>query len=110
MITPRPDEQGTCDRCLADVLWVHTVPNNAKRPIDPEPNADGSTAVYRDQAGRLRARQLTKERPAAEGSEVIYMTHHATCARPRPRRTSRPNPPPRTQRRHWGTATPGWHP
>lgn len=110
MITPRPEEQGKCQHCHAPIVWVHTVPNNAKRPVDPEPNDAGGTAVYRDGADRLRARQLTKDRPTAEGSEVIYMTHHATCPVSAPRRTSRPKSPPPTRRRHWGTATPGWHP
>lgn len=106
MITPRPDEQGHCDRCHAPVVWTHTVPNNARRPVDPEPNPEGATAVYRDETGRLRSRQLTKERPRIEAAEELYLTHHATCSAPAPRRSSRP---PATRRRHWGTTTPGWH-
>lgn len=89
MITPRPDEQGHCDRCHDPVVWTVTVPNNARRPVNPEPNPAGSTAVYRDETGRLRSRQLTQERPRAEAAEQLYMTHHATCRNPAPRGTSR---------------------
>lgn len=110
MITPRPDEQGHCDRCHASVVWTVTVPNNARRAVNAAPDATGGTAVYRDEAGRLRSRQLTKDRPVVEAAEQLFMTHHATCPKPAPRRGSQPNRPPGTRRRHWGTATPGWHP
>ena len=106
MITPLPGELGTCDGCHEPVLWTRTVPNNAVRPVNPTPDPEGRTAVYRDEAGRLRARQLNRERPVPEAAEQLHMTHHATC--PAPRQTPRPRRPARPQRRGW--PHPGWRP
>lgn len=93
---PHPDETGRCDHCLQPVLWTVTIPNNARQAVNPEPDPAGNTCVYRDEAGRLRSRQLTTERPAPEHAEQLYMPHAATCPRPAPRRRqTRPRPRPR---------------
>lgn len=66
-----------CGECQASVIWAFT-PMGKRMPLDPEPNAEGNTAAYRDGTGRWRARVLrTGEQPA--GYERLYMPHFATC-------------------------------
>lgn len=59
-------------------------------PVDLAPDPNGNTAVWRNVAGVLRSRRVTRERPLAP-HEKLMMPHVATC-KPPPRRTS-PRPP-----------------
>lgn len=99
---PSKSELATCDSCLKEVLWTVTALGN-KKAVNPEPDPAGNTAVYTDGTGRVRSRQLSKERPILEHAEWLAMPHVATCVRPRPRTPQRSNRPrPRTWIR------PGW--
>lgn len=97
-----PSELTNCDTCHEQVLWTVTAAGNRKA-VNPNPDDLGNTAVYTDAVGRVRSRQLSKERPTLEHAEWLAMPHVATCVRPRPRTPQRrPRPRPR------GWAHPGW--
>ena len=78
-------DQTTCATCGAAIVWAVTAAQK-RMPVDAEPHPGGNVAVWRDVAGRLRARVLSNERPTLEHSEVLHMTHWATCTNPPPRR------------------------
>ena len=80
-------DQTTCTTCGAAIFWAVTAKQKAMT-VDAEPDTTGTgtIALYRDVAGRLRARVLSRERPTLEHSEVLHMTHWATCTNPPPRR------------------------
>ena len=96
-IPSTPSGYGHCPQCLRRVLW--TVTAHARRQaVDPDPHPEGRVAVYQDQAGRWRSRQLSTDRPTPEHAEQLHMAHAATCPNPAPRRAT-PRTPPRTVRR-----------
>lgn len=77
-----------CERCGARIRWTVTA-HGARQAVDADPHPDGRVAVYRDGVGRLRSRQLSRERPTLEHAEWLAMAHAATCATPTPRRRPR---------------------
>jgi hypothetical protein len=60
-------------------------------PVNVAPDLNGNTAVWRDVAGTLWSRRVTKDRPL-ESHEKLMMPHVATC-KPPARRTTPPRPP-----------------
>ncbi len=80
-----------CDSCGARIRWATTQANRRPQPVDAEQNDKGNLALWRDGAGRLWCRGLTRERPTLEGAEWQGMPHHATCTHP-PRRRPRNGP------------------
>lgn len=89
---PTPTGSGHCKYCLRDVLWTITAANRVPQAVDPTPDPSGKVAVYRDDLGRWRSRQLSRERPTAEHLEVLHIAHAATCPQP-----SRKRPAPRAR-------------
>jgi hypothetical protein len=73
----------TCPDCYQPVKWALTAANGKWLPLDPEPDADGNQAAYRDEAGTLRTRQLGKNSEPL-GYERRYMPHIASCPARRP--------------------------
>lgn len=69
-----------CGRCLAPIAWARTETGKAM-PISLEPDPAGNVAVRVTATGQIRARVLTKERFAAEGTERLHLPHVATCGK-----------------------------
>ncbi|MGW2985433.1 hypothetical protein [Streptomyces goshikiensis] len=78
----RPD-LARCDSCSDAILWTITA-RGKRQPVNPDPDAAGNLAVYRDGLGTYRSRGLTADRPAVESYEWQAMPHAATCRRPGP--------------------------
>lgn len=74
--------------CGKLVRWTRTEAG-APFAVDPQPDARGNTAVWRDVTGVLRSRRITEERPLAP-HEKRMMPHVATC-KPRARQTPPPH-------------------
>lgn len=67
----------TCAQCLREVLW--TLADAGKRlAVDPVPDPQGNTAVYRDGAGTYRSRRPSDELPLMAW-ERLHVPHVATC-------------------------------
>lgn len=81
---PSPHGVTTCPSCHQRIRWAITAAGR-RQPINPDPDEQGNLAVYTDGTGTLRARVLTKERPALEHLEWRAMPHVATCMGPAPR-------------------------
>ncbi|MFF0510982.1 hypothetical protein [Streptomyces sp. NPDC004250] len=81
-----PTQHGVtaCPSCLAEIRWAITE-RGRRQPVNAAPDDRGNLAVYTDGTGTLRARVLTKDRPALEHHEWRAMPHVATCMGPRPR-------------------------
>lgn len=72
----------SCADCYREVLW--TITEAGKRlPVDPEPDATGNAAVYRDGTGTTRSRRPSEELPLM-GWERLHVPHIATCPKKRP--------------------------
>lgn len=78
----------TCKRCPATVR-VTTAESGKTFLVDPNPSPDGNTAVWRDVAGVLRSRRISKDNPALPWERVM-VPHAATC-----KPTPKADPPPR---------------
>lgn len=68
---------GICRQCGKPVRWTRTEAGKALA-VNPEPDADGNTAAYRDGLGAWRSRRPTEELPVLRW-ERLYMPHVATC-------------------------------
>ncbi|MDF2710676.1 MAG: hypothetical protein K0R62_6328 [Nonomuraea muscovyensis] len=81
-----PTEHGTttCPSCHDAIRWAITE-RGRRQPVNAAPDNKGNLAVYTDGTGTLRARVLTKDRPALEHHEWRAMPHVATCVGPAPR-------------------------
>ncbi|MFC7791311.1 hypothetical protein [Streptomyces cinereoruber] len=66
-----------CGRCGLGVLWTVTEAGN-RLAVDPTPNPEGNSAVYRDGTGTYRSRRPTEELPLM-GWERLHMPHVPTC-------------------------------
>jgi hypothetical protein len=79
-----------CYDCRAPVTWAVTEAGK-RMPLDPQPNADGNQAAYKDGTGGWRTRQLKAgEEPYRH--EKRYMPHFATCAKREKPTTPAPGP------------------
>ncbi|MFE5159665.1 hypothetical protein ACFRNT_14315 [Streptomyces sp. NPDC056697] len=78
----------TCDNCHQPIRWTITAHGN-RQAVDPEPHAEGNTAVYTDGTGTTKSRRITGEYPLL-AYEWRAKPHVATCPAPRPRRRTRP--------------------
>ncbi|TLQ45786.1 hypothetical protein [Streptomyces marianii] len=97
---PSDHDVTTCDSCGSRIRWTVTAAGK-RLAVDADPAEDGNTAVYRDGTGRLRSRGLSSERPTLEHAEWLAKPHVATCARPRPPRSSVPRQRTGVRAPHW---------
>ncbi|MFJ4009420.1 hypothetical protein [Streptomyces sp. NPDC090026] len=67
----------TCPTCHRTVRWTLTEAGR-RLAVDPTPNPDGNTAVWRDGTGTWRSRRPTTDLPLT-GWERLHMPHPATC-------------------------------
>lgn len=67
-----------CERCTARIVFAR-VDGGRLIPVDVEPDPDGNVAIRVDSTGRIRARVLSEDRPAPEGTERLHVPHFATC-------------------------------
>jgi len=74
-----------------------TTEAGALLPVNPAPDPNGNTAVWRDVHGVLRSRRVTQERPLLP-HEKLMMPHVATCKPPQRKTTQPPPRPPRRPR------------
>lgn len=78
---------GYCTACHKAVIWAFTV-NRKRIALDPEPDAKGNQAAYRDHRPAWLTRQLGGDQEPF-GWERRYMPHVATCTGPQQRREPR---------------------
>ncbi|WP_267244390.1 hypothetical protein [Streptomyces sp. PR69] len=74
MTTRRPT---TCPACRQPIRWT-TTQAGRHLAVDPTPDLDGNTAVWRDGTGAWRSRRPTTELPL-NGWERLHKPHVATC-------------------------------
>ncbi|MGP3686500.1 hypothetical protein ACTVZO_17640 [Streptomyces sp. IBSNAI002] len=85
---PSDHDVVSCTSCGQRIRWTITAAGR-RQAVNADPNPLGNLAVYRDGVGTLRSRGLNAERPNVETYEWQSMPHAATCATPRPGRSSR---------------------
>lgn len=66
-----------CRDCGKPIRWTVTVAGK-RLAVNPIPDEDGNTAVYRDGTGRWLSRRPSDELPIT-GWERLHMPHVATC-------------------------------